>query len=695
MGKGPLKLIPEEDWPREIAAMAVEESEFWKGKAVPVQLMVELPFWIMIPDSEVSGTHGDSTVPAKIRGHYMTVSDGPLFLDSYANVVFIGPNDDLRSGQEPPSIVASTVAPIYRPMKTVVIFEPLAIEDTILTLQEHDHGGERSTSEHRRINRAMQYLQSLASAHVPLLNNIITSYRIVARDPFVFQVSQWDVPVWFAKHNEATVRIPLMPYWDQDWYPTMHNMTAADSAPICTTDPSTITEQSRAKIIPGILEILDARSLFYRGHIESAVRSAVTAVEVALEARIAKMLSEKGRTEQQIRDQLKKTWNNFDERLNDYERISGTRVPGPILSPVWYINGIRLRDELHDVRNLRHKIVHGGQRVDAQSRGPMLRAIETMTWLFHWLSWEEGNEEDRSKYYVFFEVMRGLHIPRYKARYQPSGVVILPNGTDDHNVQWAEAIIWKQYLTSIAPGQADIELFALMSFAYLGISCEDAPPNPNDGSGIWPRYHISYGGLYAEVYCLERGGLFDATTFETLALQPDASKDRSNNSHSILFIINRQGHKTTEEREPRQVVSDDVFVTAEQPKRTLITALDLCAFVHGVVELKWDVEPIRRLLFASGWQSPIPPEYRRIGRFTHFYGQHSVMEVELQQGETITNGDTFAIRLVEHYHEEVVESLQVQRNAVPSAIGPCKVGIRTRLSRSDLDIGQDVFVRIA
>jgi hypothetical protein len=695
MGNGPIPLIPEKDWPKEIAAMAAEESEFWKGQSISIQLMVELPFWIMIPDCDISVTYDSATVQTSIKGHYMAVSDGPLFFDSSANVIFIGPNNDLKAIQELPPVVASTSAPVLRPMKTVVIFRLKAMEDAVLALQEHDNVTEQELPKVRRNSRAVQYFQSLAYAHIPFLNKMITSYRITSCDPFAFQVSQWDVPVWFLNHNGKLVRISLMPYWDQDWYPASGRLTGGGMSPIYATSHDAVVTQVETDIVPGMLEILDARSLLYRGHLDDAVRSVVTAIEVALEARISKLLHDKGWAEQQIQDQLKKTWNNFDERLTDYERMSGTRVPGPILSPVPYINGIRLRSELHEVRNLRHRIVHEGLRVDSRSRGPMLRAIETMTWLFHWLSWEEGKAENKAKYYVFFEMMRGSHIPRYFASYCRSGVVVLPHNTDDQETRSADEIIWSQYLASIDAERADIELFSLMSFNYLGIRCEDAPPEPQDATVICARYHIRYNSHHAIVFCIEWNGLCNSTTIKALTSQLNRSERSQEDDWSVLCIINHQKQVATKRREVKKAISDDACHVASQYGLTLITALDLRFLVQGALELKWDVEQIRKLLFAPGRQGLTPPGYRKVGVYTHFYGRHSVMEVELCASETIKVGDTLGLRLAEQYHEEIVESLQVQHNMVPKATGPCRLGIKTTLHRSDLDIGQDVFIRTA
>jgi hypothetical protein len=688
-----LQLIPEDKWPEQIAAMDAEETEFWKGRSVPIQLIVELPFWLLISDCEISLVHDCTTIKVSIRGQYMEVSDGPLFFNSHLRVIHIGPNDNLKAGKEQPPAVAKTQAPIYRPMKTVVIFRSEAMEDALVALHEPEPVTQQELPKIRRINRAIKYLQTLAYAHIPFLNCLIASYRFTSRDPFAFQVSQWDVPVWFAEHNGNLVRIGLMPYWNNDWYPTTRKFDGNERSAYCATSLDALHVPIGVDVTPGMMEILDAQSLLYRGHLDDAVRSAVTAIEVALESQITKLLTSKGWTKHQIQERLAETWNDFDKRMADYERIGGTRVPGPILSSIPYINGIRLKSELSQVRGLRHKIVHEGLRVDIHSRGPMLRAIETMTWLFHWLSWEEGKAQNKSRNYTFFEMQRGMHIPGYPFEYRGSGVVVEPYSHDNSEIKTSTELIRLQYLATIDNKDSDIELFAFMSFAYLGIETQDAPPPPLDYPILHERYHISHNEQHAIVFCLECDGFIDPDIIRNVNLQSLESEMRKKGRCSTLCIINHQRQTQLRLRKVEEAISDEVNQSANEFGITLITAPDLRFLVQGEIEHKWDADQIRRLLFIPGRQGLVPPEYHGIGTVCHFYDQLSVMSVDLYAGETVKVGQTLGIRLQTRYHEETIESLQVGHKAVSVAIGPCKVGMKTILRRAEVDIGQAVFIR--
>jgi len=297
----PMRLIPREEWPMEIARGEAEEREWWQGQRVPVQLIVELPFWLMIPDGTLSVTHDKATVTAAVRGRYLEVSDGPMFLNSHANAVLIGPGDDVWKRKLPQSVVPGEM-PVYRPMKTVVLFETEAMEDAFTAWKERQSVTQDDNPGIRRVNRSIQYMQSLATAHIPFLNRLITSYRSTSFDPYAFEVSEWDVPVWHAEYGDTLVTVPIMPYWSNDTYPTLNK--GGKVMPFFATTLDAVQSQARSDVAPGKLELLDAFSLMYRGRFGDAVRSAVTAIEVALESQLAVLLRRKGYSKEQVKNRL-------------------------------------------------------------------------------------------------------------------------------------------------------------------------------------------------------------------------------------------------------------------------------------------------------------------------------------------------------------------------------------------------------
>src|SRR5208283_3767215 len=48
----------------------------------------------------------------------------------------------------------------------------------------------------QRANGAKLYLSELCSAHIPVINKLIQTYRLATYDYFAFEVAPWDVPQW-------------------------------------------------------------------------------------------------------------------------------------------------------------------------------------------------------------------------------------------------------------------------------------------------------------------------------------------------------------------------------------------------------------------------------------------------------------------------------------------------------------------
>lgn len=688
---GPLPSIPREEWAAESARAETEEREWWQGNRVPVQLIVELPFWLLMPDGDIYVAYDRAKVAATVRGNYMDVSVGPMSLTSRNNVVLLGPGDELWGRHLPESIVPSQM-PVYRPMKTTVTFKSEAIAGCFEAWRNRYSVAPDDRAGIRRVNRAMQYLETLATAHIPLLNKLITSYRSVSLDPYAFEVSAWDVPVWYAQHDETLVRIGLMPYWGDDTYPTVNDGRSV--SPFVATTIEAVQSQANANVAPGKLELLDAMSLMYRGRFGDAVRSAVTAIEVALEAQLANLLKRTGLSETEIDERLAATRGSFFDRLAEFEQLSQKRLPGPLLHVVPYINGIRLRSELDWVRTLRHKVVHEGVRIEVLQRGPMLRAIETMTWLFAWLSWEDEHGPEDNRNYVFFDFVRGRTV--YPFGYSDTGVSVFPLPTHDHGetIVTDEELIFEQYLATTDPPVGDAELLVRMSFEYLGLACEDGPPDAIVEPKLRERFRIRDKSHKAIVFCLECDELIDAAACGAIAARVQDHRRVNGSDWGVLVVVHHQRCLPRKLRAIEEAIPDDTRRVLDACGATTITALDLQLLVRGCRDLSWPVESVSGLLFSPGRQGIAPPMYRRSGTYSRFFPKHSAISVELNTGATLKLGDVIGVRLESRYHEESISSLQMNGVSVTASNGPCKVGIATQLTKGDLQPGQSVFVRM-
>ena len=125
---------------------------------------------------------------------------------------------------------------------------------------------------------------------------------------------------------------------------------------------------------------------------------------------------------------------------------------------------------------------------------------------------------------------------------------------------------------------------------------------------------------------------------------------------------------------------------------TVTTAVDLLLLTIGAEKLGWDLSEIRNCLERPGRQAISPPGCKKIGTVRHFYERPHVVSLAVDDSARIRVGDTIVIRLRDRYHQQAINSLQVNGAAVPEVPGGVVAGVQTSLHRRDVPIGALVFV---
>jgi hypothetical protein len=223
----------------------------------------------------------EATFTVDVCSAWMEVFGGQV-LDSRASVVHHGPWRP--KGWEPPEHLAAEFARLQmgwlrRPCKTVLR----------LTTRAHSSAfREFSDTEPPRARAEQQaYWASLCEAHIPVVNELIQRYRLLTYDYFVYEVSAWDVPVWYLKHTDTGYRAVLLPYKEWDVKPVILEDAESPGDPprakqFKWTNLDALAVTSSEDATPGEFDLLDARSLMERGDYTGAVRRTVTAVEAVL-----------------------------------------------------------------------------------------------------------------------------------------------------------------------------------------------------------------------------------------------------------------------------------------------------------------------------------------------------------------------------------------------------------------------------
>jgi hypothetical protein len=383
----------------------------WASLLIETSLYVELPFWLMVRPGPVD---------VSWAGVKFTVEICPPWIE-----VFVGSVTDSRStrfysgarpaeGYEPPEPLREELRKlgdswIERHCKTVLRMAARAHADVFRDRSE-------GYPSQRREQEA--YFASLCEAHLPVVNELIQRYRLLTYDPFAYEVSAWDVPIWVLNQGGAGYGAVIVPYKEWDAKPV--TVEAGDAVG----DPNKVqqfewaslddlTAAASSDATPGEFDLLDARSLMERGDYSGAVRRTTTAIETIVSWVLSNELQREYGPEEAAR-RLKKTVNSAAARYRQWREL-----PHPLI-------GEQLLDEFEATRNIRHEIVHEGRRITLQDRGLAQRAVDTGRWLYNKI--EAKPERARLRDYgVLKHVGRVALAHRFPATVEADGITIRPH----------------------------------------------------------------------------------------------------------------------------------------------------------------------------------------------------------------------------------------------------------------------------
>ena len=238
-----------------------------------------------------------------------------------------------------------------------------------------------------------------------------------------------------------------------------------------------------------------------------------------------------------------------------------------------------------------------------------------------------------------------------RIKYTNNGVRILSSVSHnpDEPVVLVEKMILKQYIGTTDVKTSDIDLFTRMTFEYLQIECVDGPPEPLEEPTLRERYVMHDNGRNAIAFCLEFDQLADMNTTTEVIKRVETLKN-SDTEFSVLVILHHQRHIEKQKRELLAPVPQEVQERLKSYNATVVTVLELQALVLGMIEYDWSMESIKELLFTAGRQAEKPPGSILIGIFKKLYPNHSVLSIDLLEGQSICNGDRIVLRVSDRFH---------------------------------------------
>lgn len=385
----------------------------WSSPLEEVMLYVELPFWLMTPPGPVQVVWHDTEFTVNICSPWQEIFVGEV-TDSRSSVRHQGPQ--LATPWQPEGELALALAEnnvswLPRPCKTML---RLAASGHASAFRQLD-----DTAIPRWHAEQEAYRASLCEAHLPVVNELIQSYRLLTYDYFPYEVSAWDVPLWYVKHAGQGYRTSLVRYKDWDRKPAVVGENQV-SHTFAFTSPADMSGTRSAGATPGEFDLLDARSLMERGDYTGAVRRTVTAVEAVLRWALKNELGMRY-DEAEAERRTANTDNDFPGRLAQWLRLA---EPG--ISQVLF-------DEFERTRELRHAIVHKALRLTLHDRGRAQRAVDTSRWLYNKIESKPERERLREFGGVIRAVGRVDMSVRFDAKVRDGAIVL--SGIDLHPEQ--------------------------------------------------------------------------------------------------------------------------------------------------------------------------------------------------------------------------------------------------------------------
>ena len=386
--------IPEKYW--------IGQELDWQATTVPVELRVELPYWLMVPDCVQDVEVNGRRFSVEIKDNYVELY-AEAVADSKFTCVYLGPPQRLRPDMQK-AVKKSKATIMSRKCKTVLRIHSDCNKDVLVASKEKG----------KRENPAYLYLKSFCEAHFDIINRLIQQYRLSTYDYFVHELSPCDIPIWFVISGSDCVRIILQDYAAFDEKPMIVSNVSGARERYKLIGPSELQSALIVQPSAGEFELLDALNFMERGDYSDAVRRITTAIEAQTEFALRQELLKKYPKED-AKKRLKNTENDFPGRLRQYQKLSRRKLPD------------YLDKELDMTRILRHSIVHRGTRITFGERGQAQKSVDTGRWIFNWLENQPARRDIRERKIGMRSL--GRHFSLYNAEITPMGVVVHKPGS--------------------------------------------------------------------------------------------------------------------------------------------------------------------------------------------------------------------------------------------------------------------------
>ncbi|WP_159012846.1 hypothetical protein [Acidisoma sp. S159] len=379
----------------------------WNAPWVEVYLRVELPFWMMVAPTDLEVEINGHKFPVTVSDHFFEYSYGHMS-DSKHTVLIRGSrksSEDLRPitdyirTQQPEAHLSE------RKCKTIVRMTTRCNSSVATKIYKVGKGGAIPPS-------AARYIEDLSRGHLAVVNRVIQAYRLATYDYFAHEVAAWDVPFWYIDFkNGAEVTATLVPCKGWDHKPFLFTRDGGPPAPISYLDPATFRDAMDLSASPGEAELMDAINLMERGDYGGAVRRVVTSLEVLVEAQLRDALTIASDAEAAA-TYLAETEDAFLKRVGKLCGLRKSKLP------FWR--------QIKDARTLRHKVVHGGFRLEPRERGKWQKTVDVLRWAYNWFEDDPVKRDVREKRIALRSLGRDMTAGIFRPVIKHDGIHLSP-----------------------------------------------------------------------------------------------------------------------------------------------------------------------------------------------------------------------------------------------------------------------------
>ena len=317
-----------------------------------VTIYIELPFWVRVLDNFCVGY--DDGHELTVRNNFWKLWIYEVRFD-YQSLLYIGPKEFFykdnseKSKQIREKFLKREIPFLWQKCRTVV------------EINFRDKNFIQLLKEKNKFKIKKFIFQTL----LPHINDFIERYRMITFDQMVYKIAPWDVPmVFFQINNEHVYQINTYDYllWNEIPMISEYGKPKTLQPFYLIDNPEMVwtNYQSVGKWFPYEMELLDAYNFKNRGDYESAIRRAVTAIEISLDMKIKNGLMDRGMLETAADVKITNTV-SWKEKKKLFKKATSKRIEDII--------GDNLLGVIENARQLRHDVVHKGRIIKPSERG--------------------------------------------------------------------------------------------------------------------------------------------------------------------------------------------------------------------------------------------------------------------------------------------------------------------------------------